>query len=119
MRILVCGGRNFRDAALIYATLDRIARTEVIDCIIEGDAPGADRIAGYWAKKRRVDLRLYPANWAKHGNAAGPIRNQRMIDQGKPDLVLAFPGGRGTEDMMGRAVAAGIRVVQVAGASGE
>lgn len=110
MRVLVCGGRDFKDCGLLFATLDRLAAYNGIDCIIEGDAHGADRIAGAWAKRRRVDLRLFPADWRKHGRAAGPIRNQAMLDQGRPDLVVAFPGGAGTADMVRRAHAAGVEV---------
>ena len=110
MRVLVCGGRDFSDCGLVWDTLDKLARVEVIDCIIEGDARGADRIAGAWAKRRRVDLKLFPANWLKHGKAAGPIRNQQMLDSAKPDLVIAFPGGNGTADMVRRAREAGIEV---------
>ena len=54
------------------------------------------------------------ADWAKHGRKAGPIRNQRMIDEGRPDLVVAFPGGTGTADMVERARVAGIRVIEIA-----
>lgn len=110
MRVLVCGGRRFSDCGLIWRTLDDLAKKEVIDCLIEGDAPGADRIAGAWAKRRRVDLRLFPADWTKHGRAAGPIRNQKMLDAGKPDLVIAFSGGTGTADMVRRAKAANVPV---------
>lgn len=114
MRVLVCGGRDFNDCGLVWATLDQLARTDSVDCLIEGDARGADRIAGHWAKRRHIDLRLFPANWRKHGKAAGPIRNQRMIDEGKPDFVIAFPGGKGTADMVARAKAAGIPVANIA-----
>jgi hypothetical protein len=113
MRVLVCGGRDFSDCGLVFDTLDALAKVEVVDCIIEGDARGADRIAGAWAKRRRVDLVLIPADWQKHGKAAGPIRNQKMLDQGKPDLVIAFPGGRGTDDMVRRAEVAGVSVKRV------
>lgn len=54
MRVLVCGGRDFSDCRLMFDTLDSLAKVENIDCIIEGDARGADRIAGAWAKRRRV-----------------------------------------------------------------
>jgi hypothetical protein len=110
MRVLVCGGRDFSDCGAVFDVLDELARTESVDCLIEGDARGADRIAGAWAKRRRVDLRLFPANWTKYGNRAGPIRNQQMLDEGQPDLVIAFPGGRGTDDMVRRATAAGVNV---------
>jgi hypothetical protein len=110
MRVLVCGGRDFSDCGLVWNILDDLAKIEVVDCVIEGDARGADRIAGAWAKRRRVDLRLFPADWIKYGKAAGPIRNQKMLDVGKPTLVIAFPGGVGTADMVHRAKAAGVPV---------
>mgnify|MGYP001596691982 FL=1 len=113
MRVLVCGGRGFTNCGLVWATLDQLARTDSIDCIIEGDAPGADRIAGAWAKRRRIDLRLFPADWKQHGRAAAPIRNQKMLDEGKPDFVIAFPGGKGTADMVHRAKKAGIPIASI------
>lgn len=114
MRVLICGGRDFSDTALLYRTLDDLLRREGVDCVIEGDARGADRIAGYWAKKNRIDLRLFPADWSL-GKKAGPVRNQQMLDEGRPDLVLAFPtpNSRGTWDMVRRAEAAGVEVVIV------
>jgi hypothetical protein len=117
MRVLVCGGRDFVDCGLLLDTLDALdalAKREVIDCLIEGDARGADRIAGAWAKRRRVDLKLFPAGWNRHGRAAGHIRDQEMLDKGEPDLVVSFPGGAGTADMVRRAQAAGIKVIKVA-----
>ena len=35
-----------------------------------------------------------------------------MLDEGQPDLVLAFPGGSGTLDMMRRAIKAKILVIK-------
>ena len=110
MRLLVCGGRNFTDTEAAYRILDRIHRERGIGCIIEGDARGADRIAGYWARKNRVENRKFKADWQRDGKAAGPIRNARMLAEGKPDAVLAFPGGRGTADMISRAKDAGLTV---------
>jgi hypothetical protein len=55
---------------------------------------------------------VFYADWDKHGRAAGPIRNQQMLDEGKPDLVVAFllPQGSGTLDMIRRTEKAGIEV---------
>lgn len=72
-----------------------------------------DRLAHDWALAVKVKGATYCANWTRDGKAAGPIRNQRMIDEGKPDLVVAFPGGRGTADMVRRAKAAGVKVMEV------
>lgn len=113
MRVLVCGGRNFNDTALAYRTLDRVHRERMIGVVIEGDAPGADRIAGYWARRNHIDDLKFKADWKTHGNAAGPIRNARMISEGRPNLVVAFAGGRGTADMVARAKAAGVKVIEV------
>ena len=112
MRVLVCGGRDFSNTPLLYNVLDNLYKTEIVDCIIEGDARGADRIAGYWAKKNRVDLLLFPANW-NLGKSAGFIRNKQMLEEGKPDLVIAFPGGKGTANMVKLAKEAGIPVKEI------
>lgn len=106
MRLLVCGGRNYADRDAVYCALLELHPSAVIT----GGASGADRIAEEWARPV-VPVETYKADWTKYGKAAGPIRNQQMIDEGKPDAVLAFPGGRGTADMVRRAVSAGIPVI--------
>lgn len=108
MRILVCGGRKFNDPVIVNATLDAVHATKGIDVLIQGGADGADWLARMWAKNNNIRCEQYHAEWAKHGKAAGPIRNQQMIDEGKPDLFVAFPGGKGTADMVKRLKAAGI-----------
>lgn len=118
MRVLVCGTRYYSEdlKLLIYSELNR--RSD-IKTIIEGGARGADAIAAGWAVETQgaraaVALESFPADWNKHGKGAGPIRNQKMLDEGKPDLVLAFhtdPGlGKGTADMVRRAKKAGVPV---------
>lgn len=93
--------------------MDRLHAETPVTCLIEGGALGADRLARRWAYTvGGITVETFPADWGAHGKAAGPIRNQRMIDEGKPDVVLAFPGGRGTADMIRRAEAAGIRVIR-------
>lgn len=111
MRVLVCGGRNYRDRDAVYRELD--ARLWAMSALICGAAPGADTLAWDWGRSRDLPCERFPADWRKHGRAAGPIRNQRMIDEGKPDIVLAFSGGRGTTDMIDRARRAGISVVEI------
>lgn len=113
MRALVCGGRDYDDIVTLAREMDRIHADTPIICLIEGGALGADRLARRWAYMvGGIAVETYPADWDAHGKAAGPIRNQQMIDEGKPDVVLAFPGGRGTADMIRRAEAAGIRVIR-------
>lgn len=111
MRVLVCGGRTYTDMRTVTKCLDGLVPKPTL--IIQGGAFGADACASEWAYKRDVLERQFPADWKKHGRAAGPIRNQQMIEEGKPDLVVAFEGGRGTADMVRRAKAAGVRVIEV------
>ena len=122
MRILVCGGRDFDDRKFLYQELEKVAIDHLfIDGnenptgvqIISGMARGADTLAVDWAKLNYCEVLEYPADWDKHGKAAGPIRNQEMLEQGKPDLVLAFPGGRGTAHMVRIAEQAGVEVRKV------
>lgn len=115
MRVLVCGGRNYGETdtdqmAEIYFAIRDIHESTPIDALIHGDSRGADRCAGRLAKELGIKVVPVPADWRTHGKAAGPIRNQRMIDDFKPDLVLAFPGGDGRADMVKRAKTAGIEV---------
>jgi hypothetical protein len=114
MRVLVCGGRNYANWGRVRNTLDLLHRTRRnITCIIHGGAHGADTLADDWADIRDIKSFTYPADWKSHGRAAGPIRNRRMIEEGKPDLVIAFPGGRGTANMVRQAKEAGIEVIEV------
>lgn len=113
-KILVCGGRAFQDKQFIYKSLDECTRLHgPIELLMHGGAEGADKLAYMWAQLHEIPSRQFSANWAKYGRAAGPLRNQYMLDEGKPDLVVAFPGGRGTEDMMQRTLRAGITLIPI------
>lgn len=112
MRILVCGGRDYRDTACVTDSLERLRRAGLISLLIHGDASGADRLASQWAREAGMDQVSYPANWKAHGRAAGPMRNRRMLHHGRPQALVAFPGGRGTADMISLARQAGLPVWQ-------
>lgn len=112
-RVLVCGGRDFRDVVLMGRVMKQVHLERNITCVIHGDYRGADRHADIWARWNRIAVEPYPAKWKEQGRAAGPIRNRRMIDEGKPDLVVAFPGHDGTNDMIEAALEAGIEVMVV------
>jgi hypothetical protein len=129
VRVLVCGSRTWDDPAVVHEVLFGLTATIGDDpefVVIEGECPygGADLHAAEWAQMFDYDLERYPADWDRHGKAAGPIRNQQMLDEGKPDVVWAFkddfpdsdrlPHARGgTEDMVRRAKRAGVPVYVV------
>lgn len=115
-RILVTGSRAWTNVDVVEAHLASAIYQHVPAVIVHGGCPtGADAIAGNWA--RRYDYlglteETWPADWSRHGRAAGPIRNAAMVAAGA-DVMLAFPLGasRGTRGCMRLAEAAGIRVV--------
>jgi hypothetical protein len=114
VRVLICGGRDYSDVPNAVRALDKLHKELMIEVVIEGDARGADRIAGYWARKRGITnlkYRVTQEDYAKHGRFLAPkVRNQRMLDEGKPQLVIAFPGHGGTADMVQRAERAGVPI---------
>lgn len=112
-RVLVCGGRRYGERATVFDALDRIHTSEPISIIIHGGAPGADRLAAAWATGRCVSSVCVPADWERFGRGAGPMRNTAMLVDWTPDLVVAFPGGAGTADMVGKAERGGIRVMRM------
>jgi len=115
MRVLVCGDRNWRDMVAIERELKKLPQDTII---IHGAARGADTLAKFVAEKIGLkvinDGKGFPADWKRYGKGAGPIRNQQMLDEGKPDLVLAFHENinesRGTKDMVNRARGVGVKV---------
>jgi len=110
MRVLVCGGRNYGDHVHVNDVLNALHAERPISAIITGAASGADQLASKWAQRRGVRVDEYPADWRRFGLSAGPLRNKLMLDAGHPAIVVAFPGGKGTANMVWAAKAAGIEV---------
>ena len=108
VRVLVWGGRQFEDRDTLNAALDKLHHERGFTLLIAGGARGADTLAEEWARAAGVPRKIYPPRWEYPGT-----RNQRILDERQPDLVVAFPGGRGTADMVGRARSAGIEVVDL------
>ena len=111
MRVLVCGGRDWTHLSKIFNMLFTYYDQTPLDeefVVIQGGAIGADFIAKIWALSEgpnRVGHEEYKAQWDKYGQKAGPIRNKRMLDEGKPDIILAFPtkDSAGTWDLINQA----------------
>ena len=106
MRVIVCGGRAYADKEAITAELSMLPPGTVV---VHGGAQGADAIAGEVAKALGLVVEAHPADWRRWGRGAGPRRNAEMLSLGA-DLVLAFPGGSGTADMVRKTRAAEVPV---------
>jgi hypothetical protein len=113
MKVLVCGSRYFNNKEL----MEDVLKEYDIRCIIEGEARGADTLAREYAERQGIHVLAFPAQWEKHGKAAGPIRNTEMLRVGQPELVVAFrrQNSRGTQNMINQAEKAGIpvRIVEI------
>ena len=122
MRLLVTGSRYLNDYNYFSKEMDKFCSSHSIPTtVIHGAARGADTLASRWVREmnsiRNHDPIITeieePAKWKLHGKAAGPIRNQLMLVEHKPDMVLAFPGGKGTANMIKIARWNGVPIVDL------
>lgn len=115
MKILVCGDRNWTDFNSIHRRLCSFPEGTVL---LHGDCRGADRIAADIGYMLKFVVFAFPADWNRYGNAAGPIRNRKMLDE-KPDIVIAFHSNlqesRGTKDCVTEASRRGIAIEVITG----
>jgi hypothetical protein len=109
--VLICGDRNWNNFKVIETFILTLPKETII---VEGDCRGADKISGYLGRQHGYHVIAVSAKWEKYGLAAGPIRNQEMLDRYKPELVVAFHNdiehSKGTKDMITKATRAGIEV---------
>lgn len=116
MKIIVAGSRTFSDFALLCRKMDAI--TKNLDkkklTIVSGHCQGADLLGEEWATLRMVKYEVFRADWDKYGKAAGPIRNQEMVDSCTPgkDAAIFFDcqKGSGTEDCLKKARKRGLKI---------
>jgi hypothetical protein len=111
VRVIVCGGRDFRSPAQVWRALDKFHAERTITELMQGGATGVDQFARDWAAHNGIKRYVCRADWERYGRAAGPKRNARMLEW-KPDMVIAFPGGRGTANMVKQASEAGVPVYE-------
>lgn len=114
MKLIVTGGRTYDNAEAMRWALRRMYALHGTKLeIYEGGALGADAGARWIRCQAKLAGRTFDADWDRYGASAGPIRNGQMLREVEPDVVMAFPGGRGTEDMISKARQAGVKVIEV------
>ena len=99
MKLVIAGGRDFTDYNMLCRALSTYGGPEDLE-IVSGGASGADTLGEKYAKEHGIDLKIFPAEWAKYGRAAGPIRNREMAEY--CDQALIFWDGKsgGTANMI-------------------
>ncbi len=110
MKVLVCGGRTYTNREKVFQILSAFHLEHNISEIIQGGAKGADYLASQWANENKIFNMQYSANWKQYGKSAGAARNIKMLREGKPNCVIAFPGGSGTQHMISQAKLAGLPI---------
>jgi hypothetical protein len=112
LRVLICGDRNWHNIAIIERELKKFGKDTIV---IEGESRGADILGRFVAEKLGLQIIPFPAKWHIYKRGGGPVRNQQMLDEGNPELVLAFhediSQSIGTIDMVNRARRAGVKVI--------
>lgn len=118
-RLLVCGTRHMNYThpkwnGAVFALHDVMSAMPPGSVLIHGGANGVDTLADRfaWMMPQFAEVLPFHADWKQHGRRAGPMRNQRMLEEGRPDCWAAFHHepklGRGTADMVRRLRAAGV-----------
>jgi hypothetical protein len=102
-KVIIAGGREFKDYELLKSKLDKILQNKTDIQIVSGKARGADSLGETYAKERGYDIEEFPADWKKYGKPAGYIRNKQMAEYA--DACVCFWDGvsSGTGHMIGLA----------------
>lgn len=112
-RVLITGDRHWNCLRLAERIVERLLVRYEDLVIVHGAAKGVDEVFALACDALDVDHEPYPADWTKHGKAAGPIRNREMVASGITFVVAVhrrLVGSRGTRDCVRQALAAGIPV---------
>lgn len=120
IKVVVTGGRSYEDRKTAYNVLSTLGLADKDEYrmpteieIAHGGARGADTIADDWAVVHWVPVTVFEAEWDRYGKKAGALRNTKMLKEYEPDLVVAFPGGKGTAHCCWQARSMGIPVLEI------
>jgi hypothetical protein len=113
MRIVVCGGRANSARGIVDQELTKLHRRENVTLVSHGCSGAYASAIESWARSQGIAIVRYPPNWELFGQQAESLRNTFMLQDSRPDLVVAFPGGHATSDLVRRAIIADIAVLKV------
>lgn len=114
MRLLVCGGRHFDDAVLVEAELTAFHAATPISVVIHGGLPCIGMPVESWARRNKVHVVRYPANFSL-GKSGDSLRDAFMLGDSRADMLLIFPGGRRTAELLREAERKQVPVIPARG----
>jgi len=101
MKTIIAGARDI-DIFNIVEDAIKKAGFDITE-VVSGVCEGVDLLGEEWAKKNNIPVKRFPADWDKHGKAAGPIRNQQMAEYADAIIAIVTPESKGTKDMLRKA----------------
>lgn len=106
MRVIIAGSRTIHRYDILLEMIEECGWN--ITTVLSGGAKGVDALGERYAEEMNIKLEVYPANWQKHGKAAGPIRNRLMAE--RADALIAIMDGysKGTGNMIETAAKLGL-----------
>ena len=107
--VMVTGGRDYalssRDHRWLKSHLETLHEWHDL-VFVHGDAHGLDSEAAEVASAMGIAVVPFYAPWTQVGKRAGHVRNWQMLRAA--NVLLAFPGGRGTENCVAQAGVLGV-----------
>ena len=110
-RVIIAGTRDFNDYDLLSKHADQMLSNVADEIeIVSGGAKGADALGERYAQQKGYSVKRFPADWAKYGRRAGPMRNAEMAKYA--DALIAYWDGKskGTKSMIDLATKEGLKV---------
>lgn len=108
MKVIIAGGRDLTDYEVCLRGVEN-AGFDITE-VVSGHARGADALGEQFAQETGLTLKVFPADWEKHGRAAGPIRNNAMASYADALIALWDGTSRGTNHMITQAQKLGLPV---------
>lgn len=98
MKVIIAGSRNIKDYKLVVDAI-RASGYSITE-VVSGCATGVDTLGEQWARANDIPIKEMPADWARHGNSAGPQRNRAMAEYADAAIVVWDGYSRGSRNMI-------------------
>jgi hypothetical protein len=98
MKVIVAGSRSIESLGVVTKAIEDSGFN--ITEIVSGRAKGVDKLGEHYGLVKNLPVKLFPADWDKHGKAAGPMRNRQMADYADAAVIVWDGVSKGTKHMI-------------------